>query len=174
MNVRNRVYEIVQAGRQGDTASRVFDTALLTLILLNLIAIIVETIPPIGAYYAAAFHVFEVFSVVAFTVEYLLRLWSCVSNPQYSRPVLGRFRFALTSMSMVDLLAVLPFYLPFVTLDFRFIRIVRVFRFFRVAKLVRYSTSLRTLHKVLRARKEELVVSLSIGVVVLILASSLM
>jgi len=85
----------------------------------------------------------------------------------------GRFRFALSAMPMIDLLAVLPFYLPFLGLDLRFMRAVRLFRLFRVAKLARYSEALRTFCRVLGAKKEELGVTLFTLFLLLLLASCL-
>lgn len=174
MITRRRVYEIVQVAAPGDSASRIFDLTILTLIVLNVCAIIAETIQPLYLRYASFFRGFETLSVAVFTLEYALRLWACVSSPDFSRPVVGRLRFAVTSMAVVDLLAILPFYLPFFGLDLRFIRIVRLLRFFRVAKLARYLSALGTLRLVLKAKKQELLICVSLGAILLVLTSSLM
>ncbi len=174
MLTRKRIHEIVHLSAPGDTASRVFNLTILTLILLNVCAIIAESVQPLHQKYAPVFHDFEVISVAIFTIEYLLRVWSSTVSPDFSKPVLGRLRFAVTPMAIVDLFAVLPFYLPFVSLDLRIIRILRMFRFFRVVKLARYSSSLRNLGKVVKDKKEELLVSFSFAMTLLILASSLM
>ncbi len=97
-----------------------------------------------------------------------------MASPDFSAPIVGRLRLAVTPLALVDLFAILPFYLPFVGLDLRFIRIVRLLRFFHVAKLARYSTALRTLQTVLKAKKQELLVCLSLAAILLVLASSLM
>ncbi len=174
MVTKRRIHEIVQVAAPGDFASRIFTLTILTLIILNVLAIVAESISPLYHRFGPVFRDFEIVSVAAFTIEYFLRVWSCVASPSFSHPVLGRLRFAATPMAIVDLLAVLPFYLPFLGVDLRVIRIVRVFRLFRVAKLARYSTSLRRIHNVLRGRKEELLISFSAALVLLILASSLM
>lgn len=167
MIAKKPIHEIVQVAAPGDTTSRVFELTILTVIVLNVFAIIAETVEPLYRHYAPLFRDFEILSVAVFTVEYVLRLWSCVASPNSSRPILGRLRFAVTPMALVDLFAILPFYLPFLGLDLRVIRIVRIFRFFRVAKLVRYSASLRKMHNVFKARKEELLISFSSSVVLL-------
>lgn len=174
MITRRRVYEIVQVAAPGDTASRVFDLTILSFIVLSVCAIIAESVQPLRAAYSALFQALEIVSVGVFTIEYALRLWSCVASPSFSRPVRGRIRFAVTAMAIVDLAAILPFYLPFIGLDLRFIRVVRLLRFFRVAKLARYSTALQTVHIVLKARKQEILICVSFAAVLLVLASSLM
>ena len=72
----------------------------------------------------------------------------------------GASRFAVTPLAVIDLLAILPFYVPFVGIDLRFVRAVRLFRVFRIAKLGRYSHAVRTIGRVLLAKKEELGVTL--------------
>jgi len=113
-----------------------------------------------------------------FSAEYLLRLWSCTVNPAHAAPLRGRFRFALTPLLLIDLLAILPFYFsllaPLLALDLRFLRAVRLFRLFRLAKLARYSLALRTFGRVLSSKKEELLSTLFILFLLLFLASSLM
>jgi voltage-gated potassium channel len=173
-DLKRRAWQILDVARPGDAVSRAFDFFILTLVLLNVIAVILETVEPLGARYAAAFRRFEVFSVAVFTVEYLARLWSCVSRPEYARPVAGRLRFALRPMSLVDLLAVLPFYLEFVWVDLRFVRVLRLLRIFRVAKLGRYSSSVGLLGRVVRKNKEELVVTFALMALLVVLASSCM
>ena len=75
---------------------------------------------------------------------------------------------------LIDLAAILPFYLPFLHVDLRFARIVRLFRFFRVAKIARYSTAIQTFGKVIFQRRAELVTSFLVLVVLTLLASCLM
>jgi voltage-gated potassium channel len=117
-----------------------------------------------------------VISVALFSVEYLLRLWSCVEDPRYSRPVLGRLRWAVSFMALVDLASILPFYISFLgfesRLDARVVRALRLLRLFRIAKLGRYSSALQTLARVARAKKEELVATLSLIALLLVMASS--
>lgn len=174
MQLRRRVYEILEVAAPGDRASRLFDIFILSLIALNVVALVVETVKPVYEKSPLFFRGFEVVSVLIFSVEYLLRIWSCTASPDYGSPVRGRFRFAVTPLVLIDLFAVLPFYIPFVGLDLRFIRAVRLFRLFRVAKLGRYSVALRTFGRVLSAKKEELITAVFFLLLLLVLASSLM
>ena len=95
-------------------------------------------------------------------------------DPRYKDPVRGRLRFLVTPMALVDLMAVLPFYLPFLFPDMRFMRAMRLFRLFRVLKLARYSESLQTFVDVLRLKKEELLLMLFAIMILLVISSSLM
>ena len=144
------------------------------LILLNVLAVVLETVEPVGAAYAGFFHRFDQFSVAFFTLEYALRLWSVTVRPRFAHPVTGRLRYAATPMAVVDLVAILPFYLPALGLDLRVVRSLRLLRVFRLLKLTRYSRSLQTLAAVLRDKKDDLAVVLYVLVILLVLVSSLM
>lgn len=173
MDFRRRIREIVEPAGSGDRASRAFDIFILTLIALNVVGIILESVKSIHSVCPRVFEWFEIASIAIFSFEYMVRIWSCVASPRYSAPVIGRIRFALTPLLLVDMLAVLPFYLPFVGVDLRFFRTIRLFRVFRVAKLGRYSTALQTLGRVLRAKRSELGVTVFVLILLLILASTL-
>ena len=173
-DIRKRVREIVVVARPGDTASRTFDVFVVTLILLNVAAMIAESVEHVRSAMGTSLAVFEYFSVAVFSAEYVLRVWSCVEDPLYQRPIIGRLRFAATPLAIVDLLAVLPFYLPFVRLDLRMLRMLRIMRIIRLAKLGRYSDSLQTLGRVVATKKEQLVSALFILVILLVIASCLM
>lgn len=146
---RRRVHDILEHGVEGDPVSTAVNTGLIVLILLNVVAFAAETVPEIGARYAGAFRLFNLFSVAVFTLEYGLRLWSCVEIPmlrQFS-PARARLHFAVRPLLIVDLLAILPFYLSFlIAIDLRVLRVLRLFRFL---KLARYSPALHTLGRVL-------------------------
>lgn len=171
--IQRRIYELLEVAHPDDTASRVTDLFLFILIALNVVAVIVETVEDLATQYAAAFQLFEVFSVGVFTVEYVLRLWTCVADPRYASTFRGRIRFAGSWHAVVDILAILPFYLPmFLPIDLRIIRALRFFRLLRFLKLSRYSESMRIFGKVLRSERSELMVALFVAGVLLVLGSS--
>jgi len=173
--VRERIFEILETSLPDDWASRMFGVFITTLISLNVLMVVLETVEKLSLEYEVLFKTFEMFSVGVFTVEYFLRLWTCTTDRGFEHPIVGRVRFALTPLALIDLMAILPFYLPMIfPLDLRFIRAVRLLRLFRVFKLARYSESLETLGNVLKAKREELVLTLFVTLLLLVFASSLM
>lgn len=119
----------------GDKASRLFDITILTLIFFNVIAIVVGSVQSVHERYGAFLNLFEAVSVAIFTVEYIARLWSCTADLRFNRCIMGRVRYALQAMSTIDLLAILPFFLPFAGIDLRSLRVLRLLRILRIAKV---------------------------------------
>jgi voltage-gated potassium channel len=149
------------------------DAFLLVLITLNTLAVILETIPSLAAGYGPFFFWFEAVSVVIFTIEYGLRFWSCTIRERFRTPVRGRLRFMVTPLALVDVFAILPFYLPMlVHIDFRVIRILHFVRLFRLLKMSRYMRSLRMFGMVVHEKKEELMIAIGMVLVILLFASS--
>jgi voltage-gated potassium channel len=129
---RERVWEIVEVARPGDKASRRFDMFILALIGLNVVAVMLQSVEAIQNRFAWPFFLFELVSVIVFSIEYLARLWASVENPDYSRPILGRMRFAVRPLVLIDLLAIAPFLVSFANVDFRIMRAARLFRLVRL------------------------------------------
>lgn len=173
--IKKRLHSIVQVAGAGDTVSRWFDILLMSLIALNVLAVILETVPELHEAFETWFEWFELFSVIVFTGEYLLRVWTATVAPRYSRPVRGRLAFMLTPMALIDLFAILPFYLPMIIpLDLRFARALRLFRLFRLFKFSRYARSILLFQEVFDRRKEQVTISIFTVLIMLILASSVM
>ncbi|MBV6519732.1 MAG: potassium channel protein [Candidatus Brocadia sp.] len=174
-NIKSSAYKIMHEVSNADTRVRAFHVSLTTLILLNVLAVILETVESIATQYRVFFTAFDVFSIGVFTIEYLLRLWTCTADARFRGAVKGRARFTVTPFSLIDLMAILPFYLPmFLPLDLRFIRALRLFRLFRILKMGRYSESIRTLGNVLKEEKEALAITVFAVLILLVVASSLM
>jgi voltage-gated potassium channel len=171
---KRRTYELLEREVGQTPLDRAFDLFITALIVSNVLAVMLETVEWVKAPMEPYFAAFEVFSVVVFTAEYLLRLWACTSDARYAGAVRGRLRFALSPMALIDLLAIAPFFLEFLAVDLRFVRTLRLFRLFRIFKLARYSDSMVTLGRVLRSRREELLVTLFVVVVLLVFSSSAM
>ncbi len=147
---RARMYEILDVGRKGDAASRACDRILVLLITANVLAAILESIPELALAHADAFAAFEVFSVLVFSAEYVLRAVCCVENPdpRFRRPVVGRVRYLFSPIALADLAAILPFYLgAILAID---LRVLRVLRLVRIFKLAHYFGALEILLDVIR------------------------
>jgi voltage-gated potassium channel len=175
-SLRNKLFRIIDGdpeycGRIG----RALNIFLMLLIISNVLAVILESVHPFYLAYKDFFILFEIFSIVVFSVEYLLRLWTIPEDPFYQGAISGRWRYARTPMAIIDLLAILPFYLPFIfALDLRFLRILRLFRLFRLFKLARYSSALSMIYRTVVKNKEILVSAFVILLILLVLSSSLM
>ena len=170
-----RVYDILVETDDNELIDRIVAVFLMLLILINTVAVVLETVAEYNERYGAVFDWLEAFSVTVFTVEYLLRLWVAPLDPRYSKPVTGRIRYAFSLMAIIDLLAILPTLLQLIfPLDLRLLRFLRLFRLFRLFKLSRYVESLDTLDDVVRSRKEELLVTVVMIAMLLLFASSLM
>jgi voltage-gated potassium channel len=174
MSLHRRTWEIVEAAKPGDTASRVFDVLILGLIFLNVIAVMLGSVQSIQEHWDAFLDAFETVSVLVFTVEYVSRRWSCTADPRFIGPIRGRLRFAIKAMAIIDLLAILPFYLPFLGIDLRSLRVLRLLRILRVAKVGRYYSSLNLIKHVFHAKKEELVLTSVMMGLLLVVSSSLL
>lgn len=172
MHAKARAWKILEVAASDDGASRGFDVFILLLITLNVLAVVLETVRPLHQQFAHVFTFFETFSVAVFSVEYVLRLWACTADPRFAPPIQGRLRFAFTPMALVDLLAIVPAFLPFLGFDLRQLRALRLLRLLRVAKLGRYSRSIQLIGKVIVKRRGELVSTIVVMALLLILSSS--
>jgi voltage-gated potassium channel len=174
MKFKQRLYDILHDDEVEDPIEHNFNKFMIVIIILSVITVILETEESLYNQYSVFFRTFEVITVVLFTIEYALRIWTCTMDPRYQSPIIGRLKWVLSPMAIIDLLAILPFYIPSSSVDLRILRAVRLVRLFRVLKIAHYSQSLRILTNVLRDKKSELLVTLFAGVILLTLASSVM
>ena len=148
---------------------------IITLIILNVTAVMLETIPSVHEPNKEFFRIFDLVSVIIFTIEYLLRVWSSNHDPRYGHSVKGRLRYMLSTDALIDLLAILPFYLHvFIGFDLRVLRIFRLLRFLRLFRLTAYMKSARMVKNVFKTRANELKLSLVLILFFIIMASCLL
>ena len=174
-SMKRTIYLLLEDPDGNDPRARLIRGFLIALILLNVTALVVETMEEVSAMYRDAFLMFEQVSVIIFSVEYVLRLWTCTEGEANSGLITGRLRHALSPLMLVDLIAILPFYLPLLLpADLLFLRSIRLMRLLRVFKLGRYSDAIRIFGRVIMLKKEQLAVAgFGLGIL-LIIASSLM
>lgn len=149
-SLRRRVYLALEGGRAGGTAGTLIEFALIALILANVIAFTLQSVPAIRQQFRDFFIPFEALSISVFTIEYAARLWGAPEDPLLGQdgPLLCRLRYALRPMMMIDFIAIAPGYVAFFipVLDFRFLRLIRLLRLLKIA---RYSPALSTLAQVI-------------------------
>lgn len=173
--MRKHIFNLIKGANEEQRWSYHFDYFITILIILNVIVIVLESYQHLYVKYEELFFVFEVFTVVVFSAEYILRLaTSDLLYPEKSK-FKALFRYMISTAAVIDLLAILPFYLPFlVNVDLRFIRALRLVRLLRILKLSRYSKSIKLIGKVLKETKSDLAVTIFICVILIILSSTLM
>lgn len=172
--LRQWAFSVLEEGQLESTLSRIVEALLIALIIANVTAVALESVPAIYLKYRVVFVGFERFSVGAYTIEYLVRVWSAAEDPRVSArgPLKGRIAFAMRPLMVVDLMAFLPNYFAiFLPID---TRVLRIFRLFRLVKLARYSPALPALLGVLYAERSALFASMILTLSVMCVSAELM
>lgn len=171
--MKNKWFRVLEVEEDTSLLSRWVNGLILGLIGVNILSIVLESFATLYARYQLLFTWIEMISVIIFTVEYIFRLY--VSDLKYnSGPVRSRVKHVFSLMALIDLFAILPFYLPFIGFDLRFIRIFRLTRIFRLFKLNRYSKAMRLIQEVMRDKKEPLVATVWLMFFIILFSSTLM
>ncbi len=158
--LRKEIFETLE-GKKKTKAKRFVDIFLCTMVVLNIMAIVLSSVASFSSRLFPLLLAFEIFSVLVFTIEYLARVWSS-----------GKISFALRPLMIVDLLAVIPFYLIiFSPGAFEYTRIAQILRLFRIFKMERYFSEGDEFMKVIRSKKSELKI-IAYALTILILISS--
>jgi|SRR5688572_219506 len=171
---KHRVHILLHPELGESKADKFINIFIITLISLNVIAVMIETVQPVHRKYEAFFNWFDRISVYIFTLEYVLRVWSCNHDPRYKGSIKGRLKYMLSPGALIDLLAFLPYYLQaFFKFDLRILRLLRFFRFFRLFRLTAYTKSAQMIFNVFKSRINELALSLVLVIFLIIIASCL-
>lgn len=176
MRVKRRTYEIIEKAQNDDKASKCFDIGILVLIVANTISIVLESFNSLSAQYFTYFRVFEMLSVVVFSGEYFLRIWtSDIGYPSSKGRMSSALKYIFSTMALIDLFAILPFYLPMIIpVDLRFLRMFRVSRLLRILKINRYTKALGLIVSVVRDKKDELVATVFVMLFMIMISSTMM
>ena len=173
--IQANVLRVLEPAALGDRTSRVWDLSLFFLVVLNLVAVALESVPTLQMSYGTWLYNFELFSVVVFSVEYIARVWSAPAKRGVDftdSPLKSRVRYIFSFYGLIDLVAILPFYIQalFPGLD---LRVLRALRLLRILKLNHYNSALDDLFGAIVEEKKSFVTTLYIFSVAFVLSSSL-
>lgn len=172
--LRARLYELVEDEEASGPAVRVVRRGLAFSIVAAVLLVVLESIEPVAERFGSALAAAELAFMILFSLEYALRLWVAVEDRagRYGHPVVGRLRWAATPSALVDLVAVLPFWLaPFLPADLFLLRLLRLLR---ILKIVRLAPALATFQVVLHAQRRQLAaVGLLLAILLLLLAGAM-
>jgi len=175
VDMKRKIYNLIEKGAHGSKYNLLFDYFIVTLIILNVIAVAVETLSGLSPQTRNLLRLFEIISVAVFTIEYLLRIYiSDITHPAKNKTT-SLLKFMLSPYGLIDLVAILPFYLPFVIkVDLRFLRIIRLVRFFRVFKIGRYNTTLKLIGDVMKEKRNAIGLTFLIACLMLLISAFVM
>ena len=174
-NLQSNVLRILEPAKLGDRTSKIWDLSLFSLVVLNLVAVALESVPTLQNNYGSWFYNFEIFSVIIFTVEYVSRVWSAPAKRDHENgetSLKSRLRYIFSFYGIIDLVAILPFYIQafFPGLD---LRVLRALRLLRILKLNHYNSALDDLFGAILEEKKSFLTTLYIFSVAFVLSSSL-
>ena len=152
--MKQRIKNIVEIN--DNKASKLFAVFIQILILISIVTFTIETLPDLKPKTRSILYIIEVFCVIVFTVEYLLRIY--VTDK--------KLKFIFSFFGIIDLLAILPFYLSF-GVDLRSLRALRFLRLFRILKLVRYNRAMNHFALAIKSAKEEIFLFLFITLILI-------
>ncbi|MHB9004068.1 MAG: ion transporter, partial [Coriobacteriia bacterium] len=173
--LKHTVWNLVETAEGDDLASRLVDVFIVSLIVLSTILTVLDSIPGLFDSFNRWLFAFDYFVIAVFTVEYVVRIWSCTADPRYAHPIRGRLRYATSPLALVDLVAILPSYTPwFLPRGLLFRRMVRLIRLLRLFQVGRYSDTPLLVLTALMRRKAELLSALFALSLLLISAAGLL
>lgn len=172
--LEHKIYDLIRDhDGNDDMAANSVDGVLMILIIISVVVAFLSTFE-IANTYMDILNTMETFFILIFSIEYGIRLWTSEFLYPDLPPLKARLKYALTPMALIDLLSILPFFLPFFGVSTGAIRIMRIVRLFRVFKINRYTDSLYLIGAVLRTRASQLISSIVVILVLIFIAAMLM
>ena len=175
LKIQKRTSQLLSKGNVADKPSQYVDMILFILIVLNIAAVCLESVKHIGNEYKLAFNAFEFFSVVIFSIEYVLRVWSAPARNDLgnSTNIIKRMKYIFSFTGLIDFLAIIPSILPyfFGGLDLRWLRVLRLLRLLKISN---YSSALEDFFSAIKADWRSFSAALYLMVIALFLSSALM
>lgn len=170
---RQKMHALVFPSEYGGELHHMFDTFIVIWVIISVLAVIFESVHSIHYLLNLEFLILDAIAVSIFTVEYCLRLYCCVEEPGYQRAVAGRLKLAKSTSSIIDLLAIAPFFLEVFLHHLFDLRFMRVFRLLRLLKLTRYTGATQSLSKVVVREWPVMAASAFIMLLLVVMTASL-
>ena len=173
-HIQRRVFEVLD-GAVMDSTSRIVELFIAGLVVANVVAIILESVQSLHDQYEQYFHVFDMFSVIVFSIEYVLRVWSYGRKYLGTEPGLawqGRKEYLFSMFGMVDFFSTVPFYLQLI-LPGADLRVLRMFRLLRIFKLSRYNSAMEDMFEAIKSERDSFSSALFLLLISCLLFSSL-
>ena len=171
--IKKTIFDIIQPAKRGNLASKLFDVFIMLLVFASIASVFILTFD-VSARVIKYLYYIEQVALTVFSIEYLLRIWTAdMLYPQLS-PWRARGKYVLSGMAIIDLVSILPFYIPmFFTIDVEVIRALLLMLLLRLFKLSRYTDAVSAIWSVFRNKIQEMLVSVVFVVMILIVASLL-
>lgn len=172
--IKQNIYEIIRDDKAKGLLGRIFDITIIFLIVVNVIMTIAETFA-LSSSLKSIFNYIEIISVIIFTIEYILRIYTADLLYTNMSPLKAKAKYIFSFMAIIDLLAILPFYLPFIIpVDLRVLRMLRIIRLLRVFKVNRYTKALTSIAIVFKQKKSQLVSTIFVVLILMVITGILM
>ena len=174
VSIKKTVFDVIQPGCSDSSANRWFDRLITALVVISVATVFAVTFQlPKGVHTALC--MVETVASVVFTIEYLLRIWTAGELYPGMSAIKARLRYVVSFMAIVDLVSILPFWLPMFLPDaMHGVRALRLVRLFRIFKLNRYSDAMKSLCDVIADKKRELLASTFVAFLLMMVSSLLM
>ena len=170
---RYKVYALVNETPTSGQLHHIFDFMIVLWVILSVLSVILESVHIVNYYLHAEFVILDIMAVAVFSTEYLMRIYSCPEDPRFKAWLSGRLKNATQPTSIIDLLAILPFYLESFLHHLFDLRFLRVFRLMRLLKLARYSGATQSLFIVIKREWPVMKASAFIMILLVMLAACL-
>ncbi len=172
--IQRRVFEVLD-GAVMDRTSKIVEIFIASLVVANVVAIILESVQSLHDQYEQFFHVFDTFSVIVFSIEYVLRVWSYGRKYLGTEPGLawkGRKEYLFSMFGLVDFFSTVPFYLQ-LFMPGADLRVLRMFRLLRIFKLSRYNSAMDDMFEAIKSERDSFSSALFLLLISCLLFSSL-
>jgi len=170
---RQRVHALVFPSAYGGELHNLYDSFIVVWVVISMLAVILESVHSIHYMLNMEFIILDAIAVSIFTLEYTLRMYCCVEEPGYKKAVTGRLKMAKSTSSIIDLLAIAPFFLEVFLHHLIDLRFMRVFRLLRLLKLTRYTGATQSLMKVIAREWPVMAASAFIMLLLVVMTASL-